>query len=312
MDNGSLWLPEQASTMAPEIDSLFYFVTWTSVVLFVLVIGAMLYLAYRYRRRDPGERPELVHENPLVEISWIVIPTILVLVVFTWGFRGFVKLNVAPPNAYEIQTEAWKWGWRFTYPNGTQSTELYVPVDRPVRLKMSSQDVLHSFFVPAFRVKHDVLPNRYTSVWFEATKTGDYDVFCTEYCGTGHSAMLSTVQVVTQQEFNEWLATGGGQTDDLPLPEYGAQLYESQGCQTCHSLDGSRKVGPTFKGLYGMENRALADGSTVTADDNYLRESILNPNAKVAEGYPAIMPGSYGGLDERQLAALIAFIEEQK
>jgi cytochrome c oxidase subunit 2 len=309
MGKGSFWLPEQASTLAPEIDSLFYFVTWVSVVLFVLVVGAMLYLAYRYRRRSPEDRPTLVHENPIVEISWVVIPTILVLIVFTWGFKGYVKQAVAPPNAYEIQAVAQQWNWLFEYPNGTQTDTLYVPVDRPVRVNMSSVDVLHSFYIPAFRVKHDVLPNRYTSVWFEATKPGMYEIFCTEYCGRDHSRMNKYVKAVSQQEFNDWLETGGA-ADDLPLPEYGEILYTQQGCNSCHSIDGSRKVGPTFKGLYGMENRALADGSTVTADDNYLRESILNPNAKVAEGYQqGVMPSAYAELTERQLSALIAYIE---
>jgi cytochrome c oxidase subunit 2 len=277
------------------------------VVLFVLVVGAMLYLAYRYRRRSPEDRPTLVHENPIVEISWVVIPTILVLIVFTWGFKGYVKQAVAPPNAYEIQAEAWQWNWLFEYPNGTQTDTLYVPVDRPVRVNMSSRDVLHSFYIPAFRVKHDVLPNRYTSVWFEATKPGTYEIFCTEYCGTQHSGMNKYVKAVSQQEFNDWLEAGGA-ADDLPLPEYGEILYKQQGCNSCHSIDGSRIVGPTFKGLYGLEH-AMADGEMVVADDNYLRESIVAPGAKIVEGYPNIMPASYDELTERQLSALIAYIE---
>ncbi len=310
-DQGTFWLPEGASTLAPEVDSLFYFVTWVSTILFIGVVLAMLYFAIRYRRQSPGERPQPIKESKILEISWIVVPTILVLLVFNWGFKTFIKLGVAPPNAYEIRAEAWKWNWRFTYPDGTTSPDLYVPVDRPVKLKMSSQDVIHSFFVPAFRVKKDVVPNRYSQVWFEATRTGNFDVFCTEYCGTAHSDMMATVKVVSQQEFNEWLKTGGGATDDMPLPEYGEVLYEQQGCQTCHSLDGSPGVGPTWKDLYGKTGHPMADGSTVTADENYLREAIVEPGAKLVEGYGNIMPASYSSLNERQLAALIEFMRVQ-
>lgn len=310
-DQGTFWLPEAASTIAPEVDGLFAFVTWVSTILFVGVVLAMLYFAIRYRRKSPGERPQPIKESKILEISWIVVPTILVLLVFNWGFKTFIKMGVAPPDAYEIRAEAWKWNWRFTYPNGTTSPDLYVPVDRPVKLKMSSQDVIHSFFVPAFRVKKDVVPNRYSQVWFEATRTGDFDVFCTEYCGTAHSDMMSTVKVVSQQEFNDWLATGGGATDDMPLPQLGELLYEQQGCQTCHSLDGSPKVGPTWKDLYGKENHPMADGSTVTADEDYLYEAIVEPGAKIVEGYQNVMPASYTSLSERELAGLIEFMREQ-
>ena len=287
------------------------FGTVMSVVLFIGVVTTMLFFAYKYRRRDARERPAPVKENKIVEASWVIIPTILVLIVFAWGFRSYIHLSVAPPESYEIQVRAKKWLWEFEYPNGTVTTnQLHVPVDRPVRLNMSSEDVIHSFFVPVFRVKQDVLPNRYSSVWFEATKTGTYQVFCTEYCGTQHSGMLADVVVQTQQEFNEWLQSGGG-AEDLPPVEYGALLYEQQVCNTCHSIDGSRKVGPTFQGLYGKEH-AMADGSTVVADEDYLRESILQPGAKIVEGYQNVIPASYTGLNEQQLSALIAFIKEQQ
>jgi cytochrome c oxidase subunit 2 len=309
---GSFWLPEAASTIASEVDGLFYFVTWVSAIIFVGVMAAMMYFAYRYRRKTPGDRPTPVKESKLLEISWIVVPTILVLLVFNWGFKTYIKMGVAPPDAYEIQAEAWKWNWLFEYPNGTQSDTLYVPEGKPIRMNMSSRDVIHSFFVPAFRVKHDVLPNRYTSVWFEATKTGNFDLFCTEYCGTSHSDMITKVKVVSQEKFNSWVESGGGATEDMPLPVLGKRLYTQQGCNACHSLDGSPGVGPTWQGLYGKENHAMADGSTVTADDNYLREAILEPGAKVVEGYQNIMPASYTSLSERELSALIAFIEEQK
>lgn len=307
---GTVWLPERASTLAADIDWLFYFVLWTSTVIFAGVVIAILYFAWRYRRRDPEERPELVEENRLLEISWIVIPAILVLLVFNWGFKAFIDLGVSPPDAYEITVRGRQWVWDFEYPNGAQVTgELHVPVNRPVRLRMSSEDVIHSLFIPAFRTKMDVLPNRYTTLWFEATDTGTYQVFCTEYCGTQHAGMLAEVVVHEQGEFEEWLQTAGGMAD-LPPAEYGAILFEQQGCQQCHSLDGSPGVGPTLQGLYGSQEE-LADGSTVEADENYLRESIIEPGAQIVAGYQNVMP-PYSHLDEDQINALVEFIKEQE
>lgn len=309
-DSGTLWLPEGASSLAAEIDSLFYFVTWTSAILFVGVVGAIIFLAFRYRRRSPEDVPSPVEPNKFIEISWIVVPTILVLIVFNWGFKLFMEQGIAPPESYEIRVTASMWKWDFEYPNGTITTgELHVPEDRPVRLLMSSTDVIHSFFVPVFRVKQDVLPDRYSSVWFQATKRGEFPVYCTEYCGAGHSAMLSTVVVESQSDFNTWLESAGVD-EDMPLPEYGAQLYSQQGCQQCHSVDGTPGIGPTLAGIY-ESSKQLADGSSVVADENYLRESILAPGEKIVAGYQDIMPKVYSNLDERQVNALVEFIKEQ-
>lgn len=307
----TVWLPTDASTLAPELDSLFYFVLWTSVVLFVGVVAAMVYFAYRYRRRSPDERPQLVSESKVMEISWVVIPTILVLIVFTWGFRAFIKFGVAPPNAYEITVQGQQWSWRFEYPNGVQSSELHVPVDRPIRLKMSSasDDVLHSFFVPEFRIKQDVLPDRYTYVWFEPTQEGTYTAFCTEYCGTQHSGMLADVVVESQSDFEQWLEESGT-PDDLPLPELGERLFQQQGCPACHSLDGTPGVGPTLQDLYGSE-RQFTDGTSTQADENYLREAILEPGAEIVEGYENVMPANFSSLSEREISGLVEFIKEQ-
>ena len=306
---GDFWLPEAASTMAPKIDSLFTFVNVVSGILLVGVVAAMLWFMYRYRRQDPAERPSPVKESKLLEISWIVIPTILVLLVFNWGFKSFVAQKTIPDNAYEIRVQARSWGWSFEYPNGVTTDTLYVPADEPVKTTMSSQDVIHSFYVPAFRVKQDVLPNRYTSVWFEATKEGTYDLFCTEYCGRNHSEMDAEVKVVSRARFDQWLESAAT-PDDIPLPELGEKLYTQQGCQGCHSLDGSDMVGPTWKGLYGKTDHQMADGSMVTADANYLRESILQSGAKVVEGYQNVMP-SYASLSEREVTGLVEFIKEQ-
>lgn len=307
--SGDLWLPTEASTLAAEHDSLFYFVLWTSIVIFVGVVAAMVWFAYKYRRRSPDERPELVEENTAIEISWVVIPTILVLIVFTWGFRAFIQFGVAPPDAYEITVRGQQWSWLFTYPNGVQSSDLHVPVDRPVRLRMSSTDVIHSFAVPAFRIKQDVLPNRYSYVWFEATQEDTFTAYCTEYCGTDHSGMLADVVVHSEAEFEQWLDEAGT-PEDMPLPELGERVYQQQGCQGCHSLDGSGMVGPTFQNLYGSE-RQFTDADPTEADENYLRESILEPGAKIVEGYQNVMPASYGSLSEREIDALVAFIRAQ-
>lgn len=311
-DKGSFWLPEQASTLAPSIDWLFYFVFWTSAVIFVGVVVAMAYLAWRYQRRSEAERPELVEENKLVEASWIVIPTILVLLTFVWGFKAFIEVETAPPDAYQITVRAEQWKWNFEYPNGTTITnELHVPAGRPVQLRMSSSDVIHSFFVPAFRTKQDVLPNRYTSLWFEAdTDTDTLQAYCTEYCGTQHSGMLANVIVQDQGAFNEWVETGGGVANLAPA-EYGEILYERQACNTCHSLDGSRGTGPSWQGIFGHEAQ-LQSGATVPVDENYLRESILQPGAKIVAGYGNNMPANYSSLSEKQVSSLIAFIKQQQ
>ncbi|WP_456427909.1 cytochrome c oxidase subunit II [Rhodocaloribacter sp.] len=306
-ENGTVWLPEGASALASEWDGLFYFVYYVSLIIFVGVVSAMIYFAFVYRRRQAEERPAFVKDNKMIEMASVVIPTILVLIVFTWGFKTYVRMNVAPPDAYQIQVRAQQWSWTFEYPNGAQSVgEVHVPVDRPVQMMMSSTDVIHSFFVPAFRIKMDVLPNRYTSVWFHATKQGEFQIFCTEYCGTAHSNMLGKVIVQSEADFQKWLQES--QATDLTPVERGEQLYVQQTCNACHSTDGSPGVGPTFKGLFGSE-RALEGGGTVVADENYIRESILNPTAKVAQGFSPIMPASFGSLPAEDIDALVAYIK---
>ena len=308
----SLWLPPQGSTLASSIDWIFYFVTNVSAIFFVLVVGAMAILVYKYRRREAGEVPSPPEESKILELTWIVIPTILVLLVFTWGFKTYIKLQVAPPDAYEVRVKGFQWGWTFTFPEGFQATnEIYVPVGRPIRFVMDSQDVLHSFYIPAMRVKQDVLPNRYSSVWFEGTQTGVFDIFCTEYCGTSHSYMIGKLHVVDQGTFNEWAETGGvGDIASLPLEEQGAILSKKNACQTCHSVDGSAGTGPTWKGLY--EKSHATSAGTVVADENYLRESILNPGAKIVQGYANVMPANYSTLPGEQVDAMIAYIKTLK
>lgn len=302
-------LPDAASTLASEVDTLFNFVNVLSVLIFVGVIGAMFYFIVRYRhRRGTPHTPNPLKENIYVETGWILVPLILSMVIFTWGFKLYLKLNVVPANAYEVQVVAKQWLWEFTYPDGTKSTsELHVPVDTPVKLLMSSQDVLHSFFVPAFRIKFDVLPDRYTSVWFEATKEGEFSLQCTEYCGLQHSGMLGTVVVHSQRGFNEWLESSVDYST-LPPAEYGEILYNEQNCNACHTLDGTGAIAPSFQGLFGKTEQ-IDDGSSVLVDENYLRESIIDPGAQIVAGYQNAMPGIYGSLSAEQLDALIAFIK---
>lgn len=307
-ENGTIWMPESASTMAPEVDALFYFVYWISVFIFFGVVSAMGFFVLMYRRRAAEEIPKKIKDSKVVEMASIVIPTFLVLVVFTWGFRVFVKLYTAPPDAYEIQVRAKQWVWEYEYPNGKKVFgDLVVPANRPVRLNMSSEDVLHSFFVPEFRVKMDVLPNRYTSVWFEATKADTFQVFCTEYCGSQHSAMIGKAIALRNTEFNTWLQ----ESDNMTPAEQGALLYTQLNCVACHSNDGTvgaPYVGPTLRALAGSQ-RPFTDGTSAEADDNYLREAILQPMAKVVQGYPPAMPATYSSLEAAQVDALIAYIK---
>ena len=309
-DRGTLWLPEAASTIAGDVDALFYFILRVSIVLFVGVVGSMVYFAFRYRRRSDADRPLPFKESKWIEASWVIVPTILVAIVFTWGFEVFIRLGVAPPHSYEITVRASKWSWLFQYPNGALSNTLHVPVSRPVRLRMSSSDVVHSLFVPAFRIKQDVLPNRYTFAWFEATRQDTFQVLCTEYCGQQHSTMLSSVVAQSQDDFEAWLQAAVID-DSMPPAARGELLYTQQGCFACHSLDGTPGSGPSLQGLH-LSERLFTDGTRTAADENYLRESIINPVAQVVQGYAPVMPGQYGAtLAAEEIDALIAFIQEQ-
>lgn len=297
------------STIAPEVDALFNFILIVSVILFLLVIGAMFYFSYRYRRREKGELTSPVSHNTLLEVTWTVIPTVLILIVFVWGFQSYIKMNIVPANALEIKATGQKWFWTFDYAEGANSVnDLVVPVNKPIKLLMSSQDVIHSLYVPNFRIKMDVLPNRYTITWFEATDVGEYDLYCTEFCGKGHSEMIGKVKVMTQTDYEAWIEKSSVLGEGLTLEEYGEQLYTTKACVTCHSLDGSKIQGPSFKGRYGTEV-LLIDGSKVLVDENYLRESILEPRAKLVQGYEPVMPTFQGILKDRQIDALVAYIK---
>ncbi|MCC5939955.1 MAG: cytochrome c oxidase subunit II [Balneolaceae bacterium] len=302
-------LPPAKSTTAEATDALFHFINVTSVILLVGITIAILYFSWKYRRRSDDDVTPVIAHNSKLEITWSVIPLILVLIVFGWGFSGYLNLITPPDDAYEIRVVGKSWLWEFHYETGHVSVnELHVPVNRPVKLIMSSDDVLHSLYIPDYRVKMDVLPNRYTSLWFEATEIGESIIFCTEYCGTAHSNMLATAYVHSAEDFETWLETAGSADDDMDPVELGERLVTRNACNTCHSADGSRLTGPTFQGLW-MSERTMEDGEVVTADENYIRESILEPNARINQGYDPVMPSYAGSLNDRQIDAIIEYIK---
>lgn len=302
------WFPEQASTFAGEVDFAYTFVLVISYTFFALIIAMMVYFMIFYRRRkdfDPGEVSD--HNVPL-ELTWTIIPLILVTAMFIFGFRGYMDLRTPPANAYEIYATGRQWAWSFTYPNGHVEDKLHVPAGRQVKLIMTSDDVIHSLFIPAFRAKMDVVPGRYTDLWFEARWAGVYPIFCTEYCGTKHSDMLSEVVVHQSEEFDLWLRKAAEAAQNASPVEAGERLYRTRGCAQCHSLDGKPGIGPSFLGLYGSQ-RALQGGRQVTADENYIRKSILQPQDEIAEGFAPVMPTFQGRLDDKQIAALIEYLK---
>ncbi|MEQ9090864.1 MAG: cytochrome c oxidase subunit II [Balneola sp.] len=304
-------LPEAKSPTADSTDALFHFINEVSLVLLIGITIALIYFAIKYRRRsEDDETPVITHNNTL-EITWSVVPLLICFVIFGWGYTGWLNLKSVPDNAYEIQVTGFKWNWSVKYANGAQTlNEIHVPQGRPVKIVLQSSDVLHSFFVPDYRVKHDVVPGRYTYVWFEANEVGESQVFCTEYCGTDHSDMLAKVIVHTEEDFQTWLEKNGGGVSGTPV-EQGEQLVQLQGCTTCHSDDGTRLIGPSFKGLWESEE-TLSDGSTVTVDENYLRESILNPGAKIVESYDNVMTPYEGRISDEEITNIIEYLKTLK
>src|SRR3954470_20076206 len=302
---GTLQLfPEQASTFAPEVDHLLYFLTAVTVFFSVLIFCAIFYFAIKYRRRSENELPRVQHTGYALEIVWSVIPFGITMVMFPWGSSLFFTASRPPANSLQIYAVGKQWMWKLEHMEGRREiNELHVPVGVPVKLTMTSEDVIHSFFIPAFRTKQDVVPGRYTTAWFEATKAGEYHLFCAEYCGTKHSQMIGSIKVMEPAAFQTWLA--GGATGS-PAQE-GEKLFQSLACITCHRAD-SQGRGPRLEGLFGRTVH-LSGGQTIVADADYIRESILNPTAKVVEGYQPIMPTFQGLVTEESVMQLIAYIQ---
>ena len=309
--------PKQVSSIAHDIDYLFYFLFYASVVLFLIDVFGMMYLAikYRFKKGDEVRLTSSLDHNTFLEVLFFVIPLILVTITFVWGIRSYLNMVIVPDDAIEIKVTGQSWFWTFDYPEGGSTlNELVVPVETPIKIVLSSTDVLHSFYIPVMRAKMDVLPNRYNVMWFDANQAGEYEIFCTEYCGTGHSNMNAKVIVMPQKMYEVWLAEAGSADDDLPLEELGAKLYSKKACNTCHTLDGTALVGPSYlqtSQMWGQE-RVFDDGSSAIIDENYVRSSILEPQIQIVAGYQGVMPTYQGLLNDRELDALIAFLKTLK
>jgi cytochrome c oxidase subunit 2 len=299
------FFPDQASGFAFEVDALYTFLIALSVVFGVGIALALAFFAVRYRRRSADDRPELIHGSLALELAWSVGPLLIVIFIFLWSASLFFAMERVPPNAMEVYVVGKRWMWKVQHMTGQREiNELHVPVGQPVRLTLTSEDVIHSFFVPAFRVKKDAVPGRLQTMWFEATKPGRYHLFCAEYCGTKHSAMIGQVVVMERAAFQAWLA---GETPDATPAAAGARLFQDLGCVTCHRPDSGAR-GPRLDGLFGKPVR-LISGATVVADEAYLRESIVHPAARVVDGYQPIMPTYQGLVAEEGLMQLIAYIK---
>lgn len=350
-------IPIQGTEIAARWDHLYIFLLWLSAFFFVLVVGAMLFFTFKYKHK-PGVKTKYIAGHHLLEALWIGIPTFLLLIIFGWGYSVYHAMIQAPSDAYEVRVIGKQWFWTFQYEDGrTTVNELYVPIHQPVKLIMTSEDVLHSFFIPNFRIKQDVVPGIYSSIWFTATVPGKHQVFCAEYCGTSHSTMLAKVIALDPDQWSRWsrgqkladIPEAGTETataipvpDEHALPdsqamkkakvgsaakaaesrvavpkvrfaliEQGQALYQNKGCVACHSVDGSPKIGPSHKGLFGRKTE-LADGRFVVADENYIRGHIENPNSGVVKGYSPMMPTFKGLISETEMNALIAYLKSLK
>jgi len=301
------FLPEQASTLAPEVDHLLYFLVAVTAFFSILIFSTIFYFAIRYRRRSAHEMPahEHAHGGYTLEIVWSVIPFGITMVMFTWGASVFFTAARPPKDALQIYAVGKRWMWKLEHIEGQREiNELHIPVGRPVRLTMTSEDVIHSFFVPAFRTKQDVVPGRYTSTWFTPTKAGKYHLFCAEFCGTRHSGMVGWIYVMEPQDYQTWLSGGAVEGS---LAENGKKLFEQLACNNCHKEDTTGRC-PMLVNLYGTQVK-LTGGGTVKADEAYIRESILQPQAKVVFGYEPVMPTFQGLVTEEQVLQLVEYVK---
>ena len=303
MFNGLPLFPDAASGTASQVDALFIFLCALSIFFSALIFTAVIVFAVRFRRRSEGERPAAIMGSLALELTWSLVPLGIVAIIFFWSAHLFFTISRVPPDAMEVYVVGKRWMWKVQHLTGQREiNELHVPVGVPVRLTLTSEDVIHSFFVPAFRVKKDALPGRYTHLWFEANRPGTYHLFCAEYCGTKHSAMIGWVTVMEPAEFQAWLSGGAGQS----LAGAGEKLFLELGCATCHRSDTLAR-GPNLEGLFGNPVR-LADGTTLTADESYIRESIVTPSARVVQGFQPIMPTYQGLVAEEGLMQLVAYV----
>lgn len=298
--------PPNASTVATEVDLLYLFVTAVSAFFVVLVAVLVVVFAVRFRRRHEDEVGADIHGSLAAELTWTFIPLVLALAMFAWGADLFFRLARPPVDSMEMFVVGKQWMWKVQHPDGTREiNQMHVPAGRNIRLTLGSEDVIHDYSIPAFRVKMDVVPGKLTTMWFNATTPGTYHLFCAEYCGTQHSGMIGEVIVMEPQDYEAWLS-GGTAGPAVPPAQAGETLFAQNACATCHNATAT-SIGPDLAGVFGSE-RQLADGSTVLVDENYLRESIMVPLAKVRAGYQPVMPPFQGLISEEQLMQLIAYI----
>lgn len=307
-------MPLPSSTHANDLDLLYWFLIITCGILFLLVVVPLFLIVVRYRRKTVHQRAESQKDhNFWMESLWTFLPFVYLAILFMWGFLQYLGMYVAPHDALELRVIGQKWQWSVDYPKeeisvaGVGAT-IAIPINRPVRLVMSSQDVIHSFFIPNMRVKQDVVPGRYTTLWFEPNQLGEFPVLCAEYCGDLHSNMLAKVQVMTDDAYKNWVEEQKSQNQNVPLPELGEKLYTKLGCVACHSTDGSIKLAPSFKGIYGKMEE-LTSGASMKVDDNYIRNKLLTPTKHTAKGYPQIMPSFQGRVSERDISGIVEFIK---
>jgi cytochrome c oxidase subunit 2 len=305
-DSGFTLFPEQASTFAMDVDALYFFIVAVTAFFALVVAVAVIYFGAKYRRRHDGEVGARIEGNLPLELMWSVIPTIIAMVMFGWGASVYYHLRRTPDEALQVYAVGKQWMWKFQHLGGQREiNELHVPLGRAVKVTMTSEDVLHSLYFPSFRQKMDVIPGRYTTLWFEANKAGTYHIFCAEYCGTNHSRMIGQVVVLEPAQYQAWLAGGG----EGSLAQRGAALFQQLACNSCH-LDTGQGRGPSLKDIFGRPVE-LQDGSTTVVDEAYLRESILNSQAKIVKGFQPLMPTFQGLISEEGLLALIEHVKSQ-
>jgi cytochrome c oxidase subunit 2 len=300
------FIPEAASNVARQYDALFFFVLGVTSFFTVLISLTVIFFVIRYRRRSPYEVPRPIAGSHKLETIWTIIPFIIAMVIFVWSTALYFAQYRGPKEGMEIYVVGKQWMWKFQHTTGQREiNELHVPVGTRVKLTMATEDVIHSLFIPAFRIKQDVVPGRYTALWFQATQPGEFELFCAEYCGTNHSGMIGKVIVLEPTKFNAWLSGNANQQTPLAM---GQQLYEQQGCASCHALTGEGGRGPSLQGLVGSQVD-LEDGRKLVADEEYIRESINNPQAKIVYGFKPIMPTFQGQLNEEQMLHLVTYIK---
>jgi cytochrome c oxidase subunit II len=300
------FVPPSASTLSDKVDALYFYLSGVTIFFTILISGVLIFFVIKYRRRTPYEIPRPVAGSHKLETLWSVIPFLIAMSMFAWGAQIYFQQSKPPKNAVEIYVVAKQWMWKLQHTTGQREiNELHVPVGRKVKLIMTTEDVIHDFFVPAFRIKSDVVPGRYTTLWFEATKPGRYHLFCAEYCGMNHSGMRGSVVVMGQAEFDDWLSGNASQQSPAAA---GQQLYQTLGCVSCHGANGEGGRGPALAGLFGKQV-FLENAQTVNADEGYIRESIVTPQSKLVSGFGPIMPTFQGQVSEEQLVQLLAFIK---